>query len=95
MNNHEKALLVAACIFSGTLATLTGKQTYAELDVIQADFIAFVEQHPGQYEMWVQAWQVFREKARGINESGPEDGAAFVDQSFSLHSGQPEQPQKS
>jgi hypothetical protein len=51
----------AASLSSGTLATLTGRRTYAELDVIQAEFIAFVERHPGQYETWATAWRAFWE----------------------------------
>lgn len=59
---HEDVKRDAIALSSGKLATLTGKRTYAELEAIQAEFIAFVEQHPGQYETWVNAWQDFREK---------------------------------
>ncbi len=52
----------AANISSGTLAGLTGKRLYAELDIIQAEFVAFVEQCPGQYENWIAAWRDFWKK---------------------------------
>jgi hypothetical protein len=62
MNSHERILRDAASISSGTLAGLTGKRSFAELERIQAEFVAFVEQHPGQYETWIHAWRAFREK---------------------------------
>ena len=62
MNSHERVLHDAANLSNGTLAGLTGRRSFTELEQIQAEFVAFVEQHPGQYENWIKAWQVFREK---------------------------------
>lgn len=64
MNTHETIKRDAASLSSGTLATLTGKRSFAELEAIQAEFLAFVEQHPGQYVTWVTAWRDFREKGQ-------------------------------
>ena len=62
MNNHERVLYDATNISSGTLAGLTNRRSFAELEQIQAEFVAFVEKHPGQYETWIQAWRIFWEK---------------------------------
>lgn len=47
---------------SGTIATLTGKTKYVEIDEIQADFVRFVEtKAPKQnWENWQQAWEEYR-----------------------------------
>jgi len=47
---------------SGTMATLTGKTKYAEIDIIRADFVSFVEvKGPKQnYENWQQAWEDYK-----------------------------------
>jgi len=62
MNSHEALRHDAANLSSGTLAATTGRRSFAELEQIQAEFVAFVEQHPGQYATWIEAWRVFREK---------------------------------
>ena len=59
MNSHEKIIRDAASLSDGTLATLTGRRSFAELEQVQADFVAFVEKHPGQCETWMQAWDFF------------------------------------
>jgi len=62
MTDHQRIMHDAANLADGTLATLTGRRSFAELEQIQAEFVAFVEQHPGKYASWIKAWQVFREK---------------------------------
>ena len=62
MNGNEATMRDAINLSSGTLATLTGRRSFTELEQIQAEFVAFVEKHPGQYETWIKAWQAFREK---------------------------------
>jgi len=62
MNSNAVVIHDAANLSDGTLATLTGKRSFAELEQIQAEFVAFVEKHPGQYETWIQAWRIFWEK---------------------------------
>ena len=62
MTTQETVRHDAMNLSSGTLATLTGRRSFAELERIQAEFVAFVERHPGQYATWIKAWRVFREK---------------------------------
>jgi len=48
---------------SGTMATLTGKTKYAEIDIIRADFVSFVEMKGPKmnWECWQDAWKEFHE----------------------------------
>ena len=62
MSDHETVMHDAINLSDGTLATLTGRRSFAELEQIQAAFVAFVERHPGQYETWIKAWRVFQEQ---------------------------------
>jgi hypothetical protein len=63
MNSHETVLHDAMNLSDGTLAGLTGMRNFAELDQVQAEFVAFVEKRPGQYETWIKAWLAFWKKA--------------------------------
>lgn len=62
MTCYEQVIHDAVNLSDGTLAALTGRRSFAELEAIQAEFVAFVEQHPGQHETWIKAWRAFREK---------------------------------
>ncbi len=48
----------ALALSAGTLATCTGRSTYAELDSIHADFVAWCAAHP-MYATWQTAWPIF------------------------------------
>ena len=49
----------AISLSDGTLAVLTGKRSFEELDAIQTGFVAFVSSHAGQFDTWMQAWNAF------------------------------------
>jgi hypothetical protein len=57
---------------SGTIANLTGKQKYNEIQKIQNDFVKFVMQNKTKYKKWHDAWMVFwkqnelKEVIRGV-----------------------------
>lgn len=46
---------------SGTLATLTGRRDYADLDVIHDDFVRYVQAlgPRNHWSTWVEAWRAF------------------------------------
>lgn len=49
----------AATLASGTLATLTGFNRYADLDAVRFDFMDFCEENEGRFDSWRPAWQAF------------------------------------
>ncbi len=50
----------ARCLSSGTMASLTGKYRYDEIEPIQVDFIEFCEENSARYSTWQSAWNDFR-----------------------------------
>ena len=57
-------VLDAINLSSGTLATLTGKRTYEELDAIQAEFVRFAVSQDGEFDTWMEAWNAFTAQAQ-------------------------------
>ena len=49
----------ALSLSSGTIATLTGRKRYDEIDEIQQRFALFVAQAGRDFQTWVQAWAAF------------------------------------
>ena len=66
MNARHSVLTDAIALSSGTIAVLTGKSTYAELDAIQDAFIVFVDSHP-DFTTWIDAWNAFAATATELN----------------------------
>ena len=65
LNQSSKALEVikdCAVLSSGTIATLTGKTKYSEIDEIQSEFIAFVNAliPSRRWNNWMEAWDAYR-----------------------------------
>jgi len=48
---------------SGTMATLTGVRDYATLDLLQAEFVRYCDQHP-EHDTWQTAWNAYTEATR-------------------------------
>ena len=59
MNAINPVLDVAIHLSSGTLANLTGKHLYSELEEIQNAFVAYVINSGNRYDNWMQAWNDF------------------------------------
>lgn len=49
----------ARSLSSGTLATLTGENTYSQIETIQNDFTEFCEENSRYYGTWQEAWPKF------------------------------------
>lgn len=49
---------------SGTIASLTGKVKYAEIDPIHAEFEEFCMENQGKYETWVEAWNDYKKVSK-------------------------------
>ena len=52
---------------SGTLATLTNRKKYDEIDTIHADFIEHVEKYCQGFDRWPGAWDNYRDSGRLSN----------------------------
>jgi len=60
--NREPLLYQAACLSSGTIATLTGKRKYVDIDAIRLAFWQWVRDLPEpdkRFTCWQDAWNVF------------------------------------
>lgn len=88
----ETLLEQARRLSSGTLATLTGKTLYTEIDEIRLEFIEFCEENSDKFKTWQPAWWSFiAAKAPGGYEikynnywgyyqiSHPEEGACIAE----------------
>ena len=51
----------AACISYGTLATLTGKTRYDELDVIREKWMCWLEDNRTVFRYWQTAWEAYQD----------------------------------
>ena len=56
MGKKEEVLMDCLGLSSGTMATLTGKRKYTDLEKAQAKFVAFVKRSPKTYDNWQEAW---------------------------------------
>lgn len=61
MQNTLALVRECASLASGTLATLTGRRLYSELDDIHARFIEFIQTHAPEntWRTWQDAWESF------------------------------------
>lgn len=50
-------------ISAGTLATLTGKNTYEEIDRIHDAWVVWAKERDGEFANWIEAWEAWREDA--------------------------------
>ena len=50
----------ARLLSSGTMASLTNKNRYDEVEPIQHDFVEFCEENARYFETWQQAWNEFK-----------------------------------
>lgn len=60
-------IIDCATISAGTIAGLTGKTKYSEIDAILADWTAWLRQQPAPqdtFKNWRQAWDAWREIKR-------------------------------
>lgn len=57
----DMALEQAISLSSGTLATLSGRRSYEELDDIQAEFVGFIAEREGRYHNWMAAWEDYKQ----------------------------------
>ena len=54
----------ARLLSGGTIASLTGKRRYDEIDPIHAEFEEFCEENKSRFETWTEAWREYQ-KAKG------------------------------
>lgn len=47
---------------SGTMGTLTGLSTYAEIDKIQFTFYNWIVEQKRDFKNWAEAWNTFKEE---------------------------------
>lgn len=59
MPHTDTLISQARSLSSGTLATLTGQRSYARMDMIQAQFVAWCEQQADQAARWQDVWHIF------------------------------------
>ncbi|MHA1286039.1 MAG: hypothetical protein ACTSPB_01425 [Candidatus Thorarchaeota archaeon] len=67
IGNRQNAKVIhdAYNLSSGTMATLTGKKKYSELDKIQNDFAQWVEGSPRDFNTWQEAWRAYEKETGG------------------------------
>ena len=58
-------------ISSGTLATLTGRKFYEELEAVRADFTTYVHVSipKKNWDTWMDAWNEFKEKFPAVDKT--------------------------
>lgn len=58
--DHRASVVAQArSLSSGTLATLTGKSLYSEIDPIYAEFVDFCEEVQNHHRSWQSAWHAY------------------------------------
>ena len=56
---NSQIILDVINLSSGTMAGLTSKYTYEELDRIHAAFVCFIVNSPRNFSTWARAWGTF------------------------------------
>ena len=55
----EPVVRQASQLSSGTIASLTGKRRYDDIDQLRVEFVEFCESVPQWCDTWQRAWALF------------------------------------